>query len=195
MGIPSVSEGPSCHSRVCWPGAVVVGVSTAGPTHLFSAGPPSAAGTGAAGGRGLETKLLCAHADSSWCLFAACTPCVQAAPAGRRKQAGRSQCLQPGPPQHSHPLKPARERCRYVLCRAGIPVLSETLQKPLCAESDAEKIPRRVLILTGLLPPSALLHEREGAAHPSHLSLPLGCRETLCCGQGLWTTYKSFPGH
>ena len=141
-------------------------------------GPSSPASSASLGsfdtGQKWETNLPRAHADSSCCLFAVCSPHVPAAPPGRRRQAGRSQRLQPGPPLRSRPLRPARERCRYVLCLAVTTVLSETRQKPLWAESHPESIPWRAFIVTCLSPPSDLLDGKEGAARPSRLLLPPG---------------------
>lgn len=106
--------------------------------------PPAPAASASVGSfdtsRKWETKLPRAHTDSSWCLFAVCSPHVQAAPPGRKRQAGRSQLLPPGPPLHSRPLRAARERCRYVLCLSVTTVLSQTRKKPLCAESHPEML-------------------------------------------------------
>lgn len=151
------------------------------PIHPMGNGPTSTASSASLGSfdtrrRAWGTHLPHAHTDSSWCLFAVCSHHVQAAPPGRRRQAGRSQLLQPGPPLRSRLLKAAGERCRYVLCLAVTTVLFETRQKPLCAESRPERVPWCVRSSS---PPSDLLQEKEGAAHPSRLLLPPGCHETL----------------
>lgn len=122
------------------------------PPLAMGNGPTSTASSASLGSfdtrwRAWGTHLPHAHADS-WCLFAVCSHHVQAAPPGRRRQAGRSQLLQPGPPLRSRLLKAAGERCRYVLCLAVTTVLFETRQKPLCAESRPERVPWCAFIVT-----------------------------------------------
>lgn len=102
--------------------------------HPFAAELPSAAEADAACERGLETEFPWAHAASR-CLFAVCSPRVQAAPPGQRRQTGRKQLLKPSPPALRSLLpKPLGDWCRYLLCLAAMTTRFGTVLKPLCVE-------------------------------------------------------------
>ena len=160
--------------------------------YLFSAQLPSAA---EACERGLEKEFPWAHAASSWCLFAVCSPRVQAVSPGRRRQKGRNQLLEPRPPPvGSVLLKRLGERCRYLLCLVAMTVLFGTLQKPLCVErSQAGPLGCVHFHICYLL---HLFLKRQKVPHsfPASYCL-LCCHEPLHFDQGLWKRKEAFLGH
>lgn len=111
-------------------------VNTASPIDPFAAALPSAAEADTACECRVESNFPMARAASSWCPFTVCSPHVQAAPLGRRRQTGRKQLLEPSPPLCSLLLKPLGERSRHLLCLAALTVLFGTVQKPLCVEQS-----------------------------------------------------------
>lgn len=108
------------------------------------------------------------------------------------KQAGASSS---GQAHRCAPILRRLQESAAGMCLAVTTMLSETRQKPVCAESHPERIPWCAFIVACQTPPSDLLHKKTKVLHTLPTCYcPLGCHETLCSGQGLWKMYKSFLG-